>query len=151
MDDENSYQNNKDEKIIKHFSVDNEILSRVKKFMKNNDRYNFNDSISDLINLGLADLGYSDKEKALDKISFKGDLREKDIFTIPIDSKKTVYKIIKTLCQKSQDRNAHRTNILIEARAKGISSTKTTEILERLKRNGEIYEPKKDSFKITKY
>jgi len=151
MQDEEIYYKNNDEKKSINFSIDNETINKVKQFMKKYERYNFNESISDLIYLGLANLGYTDKEKALDKFTFKGDSPDVDIFKMPIDSKKTVYQIIKTICQKSQDRNAHRTSILLEARAKGISSTKTTELLEKLKQNGEIYEPKKDGFKITEY
>lgn len=151
MEDENIYQNIKDEKISKHFSLDDETLGKVKEFMKKNERDNFSESIVDLVNLGLANLGYTDKEKAKERFTFKKDLTDIDLLTMPKDSKITVYEIIKSFCQKSLDRNAHRTNILLEARAKGISSTKTIELLERLKRNGEVYEPIKDSFKITEY
>lgn len=151
MEDENIYQNIMDEKISKHFSLDNETLGKVKEFMKKYERDNFSESIVDLVNLGLANLGYTDKEKAKERFKFKENLTDVDFLTIPKDSKIIVYEIIKTLCQKSLDRNALRTNVLLEARVKGISSTKTIELLDRLKRNGEIYEPIKDSFKITEY
>ena len=151
MEDENIYQNIMDEKISKHFSLDNETLGKVKEFMKKYERDNFSESIVDLVNLGLANLGYTDKEKAKERFKFKENLTDVDFLIIPKDSKIIVYEIIKTLCQKSLDRNAHRTNVLLEARVKGISSTKTIELLDRLKRNGEIYEPIKDSFKITEY
>jgi hypothetical protein len=151
MVEEDIYQNIKNEEVSKSFSLDNETLDKIKEFMKKNDRYNFSESITDLINLGLAALGYTDKEKALDRFTFKGDLPDVDIFKIPKDSKMVVYEIIKKLSQKSIDRNAHRTQILLEARAKGISSSKTTQILEGLKRNAEIYEPIKDNFKISEY
>lgn len=151
MENKEIYQKNNDENISSNFSVEYETLTKVKQFMKKYKRYNFNETITDLINLGLANLGFNDKEKALEKFTFKGDSPAVDIFSMPIDSDKIVYQIIKTLSQKSQGRNAHRTNILLEARAKGISSTKTSELLEKLKLNGEIYEPKKDSFKISEY
>ena len=151
MEDENIYQNIMDEKISKHFSLDNETLGKVKEFMKKYERDNFSESIVDLVNLGLANLGYTDKEKAKERFKFKENLTDVDFLIIPKDSKIIVYEIIKTLCQKSLDRNALRTNVLLEARVKGISSTKTIELLDRLKRNGEIYEPIKDSFKITEY
>ena len=108
-------------------------------------------TINDLVNLGLANLGYADKDKALDKFNFKGDLPDIDIFTMPKEPYKIILEIIRFLSQKSINRNAHRTQILIEARAKGISSSKTTQILEKLKDNGKIYEPIKDSFKIMDY
>jgi hypothetical protein len=151
MEDEELYQNINDEKISKSFSLDNETLGKVKQFMKKYDRYNFSESIADLVNLGLASLGYTDKDKTLDKFKLKGDLLDIDIFTMPKEPKKVVFEIIKTLSQKSINRNAHRTQILLEARAKGISSSKTTQLLDRLIRNGEIYEPIKDSFKISEY
>ena len=131
--------------------LDSKTLFRVKEFMKKFDRYNFNESVTDLVNLGLANLGYMDKEKVLDKFNFKGDLADIDIFTMPKEPYKIVFEIIRMLSQKSVNRNAHRTQILIEARSKGITSSKTTQILEKLKRNGQIYEPTKDSFKIMDY
>ncbi len=141
MDDEENYQN----------ILDSETLVRVKEFMKKHDRYNFNESITDLVNLGLANLGYTDKDKALDKFTYKDDLADIDIFTMPKEPYKVIFEIIRMLSQKSIDRNAHRTQILIEARSKGITSSKTTQILEKLKHNGQIYEPTKDSFKIMDY
>jgi hypothetical protein len=141
MDNEENFQN----------ILDSETLVRVKEFMKKHDRYNFNESITDLVNLGLANLGYTDKEKALDKFAYNGDLADIDIFTMPKEPFKVIFDIIRMLSQKSIDRNAHRTQILIEARSKGITSSKTTQILEKLKHNGQIYEPIKDSFKIMDY
>ena len=126
-------------------------MNKVKQFMKKNDRYNFNESVSDLINLGLANLGYSDKEKALEKFEIMRDSSENDIFKIPFNSDKIINQIVKTLCQKSKETNAHRTDILIESRSKGINPSKTTEILEKLKQKNIIYEPKKDYFKIKEY
>jgi hypothetical protein len=151
MDYEEIDQNVYDEKLSKIFSLDDDTIVKIKEFMKKNDRYNLNESIRDLIDLGLATMGYTDKEKALDRFKYKGDSPDVDIFTLPKEPKKVVYEIIKTLSQKSIDRNAHRTQILLEARAKGISSSKTTQLLDRLIRNGEIYEPIKDNFKITEY
>lgn len=141
MDDEDYYK-----KILNR-----ETIEKVKEFMKKFDRYNFNESITDLINLGLANLGYADKDEVLDKFNIKGDLADFDIFTMPEDPFKVVFEIIRTLSQKSLNRNAHRTQILIEARSKGITSSKTNNILEKLKHNGQIYEPKKDHYKIMDY
>ena len=138
-----------EEKASEHLYLDNKTIDRVKEFMINYNRYNFNDSIIDLINLGLSNLGYFDKNKALERFSFKADLSDIDIFSMPKEPEKVIYEIIKILSQKSIKRNAHRTQILLEARAKGLSPSKTTQLLDRLIRNGEIYEPKKDSFKMT--
>lgn len=137
-----------DEKKPTNIFLDFNTMNKVKQFMKKNNRYNFNETISNLINLGLANLGYTDKEKALEKFEIKIDSIENDIFKIPFNSEKTINQIIKTLCQKSKDTNAHRTDILIESRSKGITPSKTTEILDKLKQKNVIYEPKKDYFKI---
>ena len=140
---------NKDNKEnLTNIFLDNYTMKKVKQFMKKHDRYNFNESISDLINLGLANLGYADKEKALEKFQINSDSSEVDIFKLPFNSEKIINEIIKTLCQKSMETNAHRTDILIESRSKGISPSKTTEILLKLKQKNVIYEPKKDYFKI---
>jgi hypothetical protein len=151
MVNEDRYKKYDENKLSENFFLDNETLTLVKDFMKKYDRYNFNESIIDLINLGLTNLGYYDKERILERFTFKGDSPNIDIFTMPTEPEKVVFEIIKFLSQKSIDRNAHRTQILLEARTKGLSSSKTTQLLDRLIRNGEIYEPQKDCFKLIEY
>jgi hypothetical protein len=148
MEDEELYLNNKDGKILKNFSVDNKTLGKIKKFMKEYNRDNFSKSILDLVNLGLANLGYIDKGKAVERFAIDDKFPDVDFQTILKSPKQTVYGIIKTLSQKSLETNAHRTQILLEARGKGLSNKKTTDMLDLLKRSGEIYEPMKDNFKI---
>ena len=134
MDEDVWFKEDKDKKISKQFSIENETLYKVEEFMKNYGRENFTKSISDLVYLGLANLGYTDKQKAKERFKFKGLIPAIDYTYLPKeDSDIVVYNIIKTLSQKSIERNAHRTQILLESRAKDISSGKTTEILDNLK------------------
>lgn len=123
---------NNDDTNSKQFIIEDITLIKVKEFMKNNNRENLNESINDLINLGLSNISFANNDEILSTQKYL----------------KTVFQIIKSLTQESQQRNAHRTNILLRARSEGISPTKTTELLDSLKKNGKIYEPKKDYFKI---
>ena len=152
MDDEGWIYKNKENKISKNFSIDDDTLLKVQEFMDNYGRENISKSISDLIYLGLSNLGYTDRKEAVDRIKFKNISPATDFTDLPFkDPKIAVYKIIKTLSQKSLERNAHRTEILLQARGEGITNQDTTNILEDLKNTREIYEPKKDYFKITEY
>ena len=151
MDDEGWNKNN-ERKISKNFSLDNETLLKVKEFMDNYGREDFSNSISDLVFLGLSNLGYTDRKKAVDRIKFKEMTPATYFINLPFkDPKIAIYKIIKTLSQRSLERNAHRTEILLEARVEGISNEDISQILDDLKNSREIYEPKKDYFKLTEY
>jgi len=64
---------------------------------------------------------------------------------------RTVIDIIKRICEESKDGNAARVDVIREAEMAGIEASKAEEILERLKRNGQIYEPVIGKYKITGY
>jgi DNA replicative helicase MCM subunit Mcm2 (Cdc46/Mcm family) len=59
--------------------------------------------------------------------------------------------IIQRLCDESKDGNATRNEIIIEAETSGLAADKVKEALDRLKRNGQIYEPVHNKYKITEY
>ena len=132
MKENDIYKKNNDDTNSRHFIIEDITLMKVKEFMKNNNRKDLNESINDLINLGLSNINFADND---------------EIFSTQ-KNLKTVFQIIKSLTQESQQRNAHRTNILLRARSEGISPTKTTELIDSLKTKEKIYEPKKDYFKI---
>jgi replicative DNA helicase Mcm len=67
------------------------------------------------------------------------------------DRMRTIIDIIHRLCEESKDGNAPRNDIIIEAETNGIPAEKVREVLDRLKRNGQIYEPMHDKYKITEY
>ncbi|MCX6665064.1 MAG: minichromosome maintenance protein MCM [Euryarchaeota archaeon] len=67
------------------------------------------------------------------------------------DRMRLIIDIIKQLCQESTDGNAARPDIVGEAEIKGVESSKVEEALDRLKRNGQIYEPAHGKYKITEY
>ncbi|MFH1013289.1 MAG: minichromosome maintenance protein MCM [Thermoplasmatota archaeon] len=62
---------------------------------------------------------------------------------------RTVLDVIQQICSESKDGNAVKNEILTEAEAHGMDATKVSEILDRMKRNGQIYEPAHDRFRLT--
>jgi replicative DNA helicase Mcm len=67
------------------------------------------------------------------------------------DRMRTLMDIIQRLCDESKDGNAVRNDIIIEAETNGLPADKVKEALDRLKRNGQIYEPVHNRYKITEY
>jgi replicative DNA helicase Mcm len=67
------------------------------------------------------------------------------------DRMRIIMDIIKRLCDESKDGNAARNDIIIESETNGVAAEKVKEVLDRLKRNGQIYEPAHDKYKITEY
>ncbi|HHH79805.1 MAG TPA: minichromosome maintenance protein MCM [Thermoplasmatales archaeon] len=61
----------------------------------------------------------------------------------------TVMDIIKKLSGESPDGTASREDVISEGEIQGIDSSKVKDALERLKRNGQIYEPKHNHYRIT--
>jgi len=67
------------------------------------------------------------------------------------DRMRTIMDIIQRLCNESKDGNAARGDIIQEAEIQGMESSKVEDALDRLKRNGQIYEPVHGKYKITGY
>ena len=67
------------------------------------------------------------------------------------DRMRTIMDIIQRLCDESKDGDAARNEIIIEAETSGFAADKVKEALDRLKRNGQIYEPVHNRYKITEY
>ena len=67
------------------------------------------------------------------------------------DRMRSLIDLIKRLCDESPDGNASRGDIIGEAEIEGIESRKVEEALDRLKRNGQIYEPTHGKYRITEY
>ena len=67
------------------------------------------------------------------------------------DRMRMIIDIIQRLCNESKDGNAARGDIISEAEIEGIESSKIEDALDRLKRNGQIYEPIHGKYKITEY
>jgi len=62
-----------------------------------------------------------------------------------------IIDVIKRLGKEAPDGNAARADIISESEIQGIESSKVEEALDRLKRNGQIYEPAHGKFKVTEY
>ncbi len=67
------------------------------------------------------------------------------------DRMRILMDIIKRIGTESKDGNAMRSDIIHDAEAEGIESVKVEEALDRLKRQGQIYEPVHGKYKITEY
>ena len=67
------------------------------------------------------------------------------------DRMRTIMDIIQRLCSETKDGNAARGDVVREAEIEGLESSKVEEALDRLKRNGQIYEPVHGKYKITEY
>ena len=67
------------------------------------------------------------------------------------DRMRTIIDIIQRLCNESKDGNALRGDVIRESEIEGLESSKVEEALDRLKRNGQIYEPVHGKYKITEY
>ena len=67
------------------------------------------------------------------------------------DRMRRIIDIIERLCNESKDGNALRGDIIRESEIDGLESSKVEEALDRLKRNGQIYEPVHGKYKITEY
>ena len=67
------------------------------------------------------------------------------------DRMRVLMDIIQRLCNESKDGSAARGDIVQEAEIEGMESGKVEEALDRLKRNGQIYEPVHGKYKITGY
>jgi replicative DNA helicase Mcm len=67
------------------------------------------------------------------------------------DRMRSILDIIHRLSSEAKDGNASRGDIIREAEIDGLESGKVEEALERLKRNGQIYEPIHGKYKITEY
>lgn len=158
-----------DERITKSFSIDMETLVKVKQFMEKYHKTNFSRAVDDLVNIGLANLGYrTEKEivsrfKGCDDFTFNSiNLPEPNelydfnsISSGLMDSQhekmKTILKIVQRLINYSKDGEAYRNDIVKEGEIEGLDTNEILSGIDRLKRNGQIYEPKKDKYKITEY
>jgi len=67
------------------------------------------------------------------------------------DRMRNIMDIIQRLSNESKDGNADRGDIVREGEISGLESNKVEEALDRLKRNGQIYEPVHGKYKITEY
>ena len=67
------------------------------------------------------------------------------------DRMRILMDIIQRIGKESKDGNALRSDIIQEAEIEGLESVKVEEALDRLKRQGSIYEPIHGKYKITEY
>jgi len=64
---------------------------------------------------------------------------------------RVIIDIIERLCNEAKDGNAARSDVIREAEIEGVESSKVEDALDRLKRNGQIYEPMHGKYKVTEY
>ena len=61
---------------------------------------------------------------------------------------RVILDVIQRLCTESTDDSAARSDIINEAEIQGIESRKVEEVLDRLNRNGQIYEPSHGKYRL---
>jgi len=67
------------------------------------------------------------------------------------DRMRSIMNIIERLSNEAKDGNAPRSDIIREAEMAGLETTRVEEALDRLKRQGQIYEPVHGKYKKTEY
>jgi len=67
------------------------------------------------------------------------------------DRMRNIMDIIQRISDESKEGNASRGDIVREAEIEGLESSKVEDALDRLKRNGQIYEPTHGKYRITEY
>jgi len=67
------------------------------------------------------------------------------------DRMRTIIDIVSRLSSESKEGNAARGDIVREGEIEGLESSKVEDALDRLKRNGQIYEPVHGKYRITEY
>jgi replicative DNA helicase Mcm len=67
------------------------------------------------------------------------------------DRMRSLIDIIRRLSNEAKDGAALRSDIIREAEIEGTESSKVEDALDRLKRNGQIYEPSHGKYKVTEY
>jgi len=62
---------------------------------------------------------------------------------------RSIIDIIQKLCDASEDGNADRNDIIREAEIEGVESGKVEDAVDRLRRNGQIYEPSHGKYRLS--
>ena len=112
--------------------------------------------LSDKVTVGDADIAINIIEKYLRRVGFDRETGRFDIDMITTGISKSqhermfnIMEIIKGLSKESPDGMANIEDILTEAELKGLDLNKVKDAIDRLKRNGQIYEPRSNFYKIT--
>ena len=89
----------------------------------------------------------------------KPDGKSKDDFDIDIlttgishtqqSRMRTIIDIIQKLCDASEDGYADRNDIIREAEIDGVESSKAEDAVDKMRRNGVIYEPSRGKYKLS--
>jgi len=156
------------ERTTKSFSTDMQTLGMIKDFMEKYHSHSLSEAIDDLVNIGLANLGYRTEKEIEERLKGTGLSPEK--ITVPTPASldiarmeqigtlisysqhermRVILDIIKRLCTESIDNSATRGDIINEAEIQGIEPKKVEETLDRLNRNGQIYEPERKKYRIS--
>jgi hypothetical protein len=165
MDEKDYTKHVINERVIKSFSLDMQPLGMIKDFMKRYHNNNFSKSIDDLVNVGLANFGYRTEKEIetrfkgvdihLEKIavptpeSLNVDLISIGISRSQHERMEIILDVIERLCTESFDDSAVYGDIINEAEIQGVESKKVEETIDRLNRNGKIYETSPGKYRIS--
>lgn len=142
------------ERITKSFSTDIQTLGMIKDFMEKYHCNNFSRAIDDLVNIGLANLGYRTEKEIETRLKGSGLILERitvpesksldiDIIATGIshserERMKLILDVIQRLSVESEDNSVNREDIISEAEIQGIEERKVNEALDRLLQDGQI-------------
>ena len=112
--------------------------------------------LSDRVTLEDAERAISIIEKYLRRVGVDKETGKFDIDIIATgisrsqhDRMLTLMEIVRDLCRESQEGMANKEEILAEATSRGLERSRAEKDLERLKRTGQIYEPRHGYYKVT--
>jgi len=154
-----------DEKVLKSFTTDVETVGNIKMFMEQYGIQDQSKTINHLVKLGLACLGYNEKEDVLKKIRVNDQNNVGDLFQHKKTSNEQTFNaisfqqpkesieerisdIILHICKHSKNGYAAREAIISEGENQLISAVTIAGTIDTLKRNGKIYEPVVNQYRL---
>jgi len=155
------------ERITKSFSTDLQTLGMIKDFKEKYHRNSLSETIDDLVNIGLANLGYKTEKEIEER--FKGIGLSSEKITIPkprssnIDSialrfshsqherMREILDIIERLSKESRDFSVNLADIINDAKIYGIESHKVEEVLDQLLRDGQLIKTPLGNYALMTY
>jgi len=126
-------------------------LEKVESILYDKLRESLPEEIKKLDNKSIKDWLLKQKEDDKETGKFDIDIIATGINHIQHEQMCKIVDIIQKLSNETKNNLAIRDNIIREAEIEGLEPSKVEEAIERLKRNGQIYEPEKNKYKTTEY
>ena len=137
------------ERVSKSFTMEIATLEKIHEYMDKTGLDNFTQTINELITIGLESQGIEGLEPKQDTGKFDIDIITTGISHTQQSRMRSIIDIIQKLCDASEDGNADRNDIIREAEIDGVESGKVEDAVDRLRRNGQIYEPSHGKYRLS--